>query len=102
MPALEAFGTIALRVAHSEFWITNIQQPGGTSRLRVARGIVARDCAFGLHVSILYVHRRPGQSSGIAARSRVSCVYLRSIAVRSSVSGMLQSSIVFIAARGRV
>ena len=43
-----------------------------------------------------------GSSSGIAARGRVSRVYLRSMDVRSSVPGKLESSIVFITARGRV
>ena len=76
IPAPEAFGIIALRVAPSGFQFANIQQPGDTGRLRVARGI--------------------------AARGRVSRVYSRSMAVRKGVSGMLESSIVFIAIRGRV
>ena len=57
----EAFGTIALRVAHSVFRNANVQQPGGMGRLRVARDIATWNCAFDMHVSGLLVYRRPGQ-----------------------------------------
>ena len=51
MPALEAFGTVAFRVAHSEFRNTNVQQPGDTDRLRLARDIATLDLGSGWQVS---------------------------------------------------
>ena len=51
IPALEAFGTVAFRAPHSGFRNTNVQQPGDTDRLRVARGIATRDWGSDWHVS---------------------------------------------------
>ena len=71
MPAPEAFGTIALRVAHSVFRNAYGQQPGRTGRLRVARGIATRDYAPGLHVSSFIMYHRPGQGiPGVFAQYR--------------------------------